>query len=342
VDYAWKLIEPERIKGTNLENFALKNAPPILYTKNDKEIFSTNYLIYFFFIIGFYLVFLSVWTFLGFNMGGFEFFSFTIITIIVITTAVPLLILYIRGNVYNKPIQSYYELYEVLSETNENVYLCLVFYPCYSGKSHPDEVFNRVYKIYQESVLSNTIDITQIEVYFKNNTMNLENLQAVERIGYFFKYGERQQFYDENTNRDVWRFFKADKSSGDNFISVANWDHLYEWKEDLVLDYDKLHQLAPWIITRWDNLSLIPLTRAIKEELKFDKRYIHQLPKLKPWVGDVSIQEYKSELEHYDLENVQRAIDAILIDNISDKNLKLIKKNAKKFKSYFIENRMVD
>ena len=56
-DFAWKLIEPGRIKSEKLEQYILQNAPPILYTKNDKDKTSINYLIYFFFIVGFYLIF---------------------------------------------------------------------------------------------------------------------------------------------------------------------------------------------------------------------------------------------------------------------------------------------
>lgn len=337
-DFAWKLIEPERIKSEKLEQYILQNAPPILYTKNDKDKTSINYLIYFFFIVGFYLIFLSIWTLMEVNLGGFELYLFTIITIIIIVIALPLLILYIRGNVYNKPIQSYYEWFIAQPNNLKSIYSCLVLYPTFSGKTHPDKGFNRVYKTYKESVLSNIIDITQIEIYFKINSRDPYNLESLEKIGYFFKYGEGQQFFDENINRDVWKFFKASKSNNDNYISVANWDHLYEWKDELVFDFDKLHELAPWIILRWNNLNLIPLTPEAKKKKRFGKRNITTLPKLKPWAGDLFKQEYHNEAEYNDLKVTQNAIKAILSDIILSKNSKLIKKNFNNFKEYFVKN----
>lgn len=337
-DFAWKLIEPERIKSEKLEQYILQNAPPILYTKNDKDKTSINYLIYFFFIVGFYLIFLSIWTLMEVNLGGFELYLFTIITIIIIVIALPLLILYIRGNVYNKPIQLYYEWFIAQPNNLESIYSCLVLYPTFSGKTHPDKGFNRVYKTYKESVLSNIIDITQIEIYFKINSRDPYNLESLEKIGYFFKYGEGQQFFDENINRDVWKFFKASKSNNDNYISVANWDHLYEWKDELVFDFDKLHELAPWIILRWNNLNLIPLTPEAKKKKRFGKRNITTLPKLKPWAGDLFKQEYHNEAEYNDLKVTQNAIKAILSDIILSKNSKLIKKNFNNFKEYFVKN----
>ncbi len=337
-DIAWKLIEPERIKSEKLEQYILQNAPPILYTKNDKDKTSMNYLISFFFVVGFYLIFLSIWTLMEVNLGGFELSLFFIITIIVFAIALPLLLLYIRRNVYNKPIQSYYEWFIAQSDNIETIYSCLVLYPTFSGKTHPDKGFNRAYKIYEETVLSNKIDITQIEIYFKINSKNPNNLESLELIGYFFKYGEGQQFFDENTNRDVWRFFKALKSKEDNFISVANWDHLYEWRDDLVFDFDKLHELAPWIILRWNNLNLIPLTPEAKKKLRFGKRNITPLPKLKPWAGDLFKQEYHNEAEYNDLKVTQNAIKTILGDIILSKDSKLIKKNFNNFKVYFVKN----
>lgn len=337
-NFTWKLIEPERIKSENLGQYILQNAPPILYNKNDKEKTSVNYLISFFFIVGFYLIFLSIWTFIEIDLGGFELSLFFIITIIVIAIALPLIILYIHKNVYNKPIQSYYEWFIAQSDNIETIFSCLVLYPTFSGKTHPDKGFNRAYKIYEETVLSNKTDITQIEIYFKINSKNPNNLESLENIGYFFKYGEGQQFFDENTNRDVWRFFEALKSKEDNFISVANWDHLYEWRDDLVLDFDKLHELAPWIILRWNNLNLIPLTPEIKEKLRFGKRNITTLPKLKPWAGDLFKQEYHNEAEYNDLKVTQNAIKTILGDIILSKDSKLIKNNFNNFKVYFVKN----
>ncbi len=337
-DITWKLVEPERIKSEKLEHYILQNAPPILYTKNDKDKTSMNYLISFFFVVGFYLISLSIWTLIEVNLGWFELYLFIIITITVIVISLPLLILYIRRNVYNKPIQSYYEWFIAQPNNLESIYSCLVLYLTFSGKTHPDKGFNRVYKIYKESVLSNTIDITQIEIYFKINSKNPYNLESLENIGYFFKYGEGQQFFNENTNRDVWRFFEALKSKEDNFISVANWDHLYEWRDDLVLDFDKLHELAPWIILRWNNLNLIPLTPEIKEKLRFGKRNIAPFPKLKPWVGDLFKQEYHNETEYNDLKVIQNAIKTILGDIILSKDSKLIKKYFDNFKEYFVKN----
>lgn len=336
-DYNWDKVDPDKIQGTEQERFVLENAPPILYTKMDKAISSINSLIILLFMVGFYLIYVSIQYTIGFTVGGIDFIIFVIATIIVVIAAIPLLLIYFRSSGYNKLVKSYYEVYIAHSDNNDAVYYCMVYYPTFSGKIHPNKAFNFAYKLYEKSVLSNSQDVTQVEVYYKGSKRSSEILKNIEKLGYFFNYGEGQEFFREKLNKNAWKFFEGTKSENDNLIAISNWYHLYEWRDDLVLDFDKLHELAPWVVFRWNNLTMVPLTNEIKTTLHFNKRSILAQPKLKPWSSDLKTQEYQGDLADKDLNLVQKAIDNIL-GGITNITKKLVKQNAETFKKYFIEN----
>ena len=109
----------------------------------------------------------------------------------------------------------------------------------FSGKCHPNKAKNVLYKLLQEELFNGSIDITQIEVYLR---FNLSEKDDYSVIGYYFQYGEGTPFKSVNIDRNSWRFFPKEQTTNDNFIAVANWDHQYEWQNDLELDYDKLQR----------------------------------------------------------------------------------------------------
>ena len=189
-----------------------------------------------------------------------------------------LIINYVKSNVYIKPLECWVEIYRGKSQNGTNYY-CFSYYPVFTGKCHPNVAKNVIYKFYQEEVLKNKINITQIEVYLKFSQNNQE------KIGYFFQYGQGRPFKDENVIRNSWKFFSSETSKNENFIAIANWDHQYEWRNDLELDFDKLHGYSPWVIQRWNNLTIKPLTEEFKGNINWNLRSIVSEPKLKPWEG---------------------------------------------------------
>jgi len=336
-EYAWESINPEKLKGGKEGLFILENAPPILHSRMDKE-YTLNSVIILLFMVGLYLIYAAIQYVIGLSESGFGFVVFIIVSVVVIVAAIPLIIQSLRSRSYNKLIKSYYEVYIAHSDNKDEVYYCMVYYPTFLGKTHPIKAYNLIYEIYLQAVFSKLIDVTQIEVYYKGSKTSQNILKSLTNIGYFFKYGEGQEFYNEKSNRNTWKLFDGNKSENENYISVANWDHLYEWRDDLVLDYDKLHELAPWVVNRWNNLNMVPLTQKHKDKLRFNKRNLGLSPKLKPWLGTLDQQTYSNELENTDLNLIQQAINDILGAEFSITNTKLIKQNIFKFREYFKEH----
>jgi len=322
----WDIIEFQHFINEYSKDLIIKNAPEILYTKKDKEHEAYNSLIAFFFLTGGILIYIA----LAYFLTSIYFNLIFLIVIIVIAGIIDILLIinYIKSNVYIKPLECWVEIFKGKAQDEFNFY-CFVYYPVFSGKCNPNEAKNAIFKLYQEQVLKNKIDITQVEIYFKISK------QSQNKIGYFFQYAEGRSFNDEEINRNSWKFFSSEKSRDDNFIAIANWDHQFEWRNDLEFDFDKLHEYAPWVIQRWNAVNLKPLTEGFKKNINWDLRYIESKPKLKPWNDNYENQTYENPRTYRDIELINEAIDKIIgykreLNKASD-----IKEELPLFKAYF-------
>ncbi|UCC21266.1 MAG: hypothetical protein JSV62_08310, partial [Promethearchaeota archaeon] len=328
-DSEWAKVDFQQFIDKYGKEIILNNAPIILYSKKDKEHEAYNSFIAFFFIAGFLLIYIALTYFLAFIF--FNLIMFIIIIIICVIADILLIINVIKSNVYIKPIECWVEIHQSKSETNSAVY-CFTYYPIFTGKCHPNEAINVILKIYQEQILKSKIDITQIEVYLK---LNQTDNQIEEHLGYFFQYAEGRPFRDENVNQASWKYFNYEQSGIDNYLAAGNWEHQYEWRSDLEFDFDKLHEYAPWVIQRWNEVNLKPLTEEFKERINWNLRYIESKPKLKPWQENLENQSYKNPMAFKDLEIVNEAIQKIVEPDRKIEKVKDIKDFLPMFKSYF-------
>lgn len=302
-------------------DFILEKAPRILYSKKDKEKEDYTSLIAFFFVASGLLIYISISIFT--RIFYFSIVAFTIVIIAAIAVDSMLIFYYIKSNVYIKPIECWFEIYK------NTDYYCFSFYPIFSGKSRPNKARDLIFKLYQEEVLKSTVDITQIERYLKLNEQKSEDWG-----GFFFQYGEGKMFNQENIYDNPWKFFPYQKSFNENYLAVANWEHQYEWKNELALDYDKLNNYAPWIIKVWDKFSLKPLTDEFKNDY-LEVRYIEFMPKLKPWEGSLETQQYENKNSNKETEIIDKAIEKIVGYDYEVKKLRDIEDDLFKFKAHF-------
>ncbi|MFW9938335.1 MAG: hypothetical protein ACFFD5_11850 [Candidatus Thorarchaeota archaeon] len=321
----WNKVSFQEFINKFNKNIVIKIAPTILYSKKDKEPEAFYSLIAFFFITGGLFIYISLS--ILFNLISFSLVLFLIIIITGAIIDVFLILNYIRSNISIKPIECWIEIFQATEK-----YYCFSYYPIFTGKSLPNKAKNIIYKLYQNEILKSKIDVTQIEVYLKTQNDNTDNLIT---MGYFFQNGEGIPFKSEKINRNAWRFFPYEKTKNDNFLATANWDHQYEWREDLELDYDKLHSYAPWVIKKWDEESLKPITDEFKRRMNWDLRRIESLPKLKPWMGTIETQTYESFKSYKDLQIVNEVIEKIVGPERKIKKLKDIKDKLLEIKAYF-------
>ncbi|MFX0025097.1 MAG: hypothetical protein ACFE8M_01690 [Candidatus Hermodarchaeota archaeon] len=325
----WNKVDFQDFINKFNKNVVIDTAPTILYSKKDKEHEAYNALIAFFFISGFLLIYISV------SMILIElYFSLILFVVVIITAAIAdviLLLIYLRSNIAIKPLESWIEIYESLHEGNENYY-CFSYYIVFSGKCVPNKAKNVIYKLYQENLLKSKIDITQIEIYLKKRGGETNKLDV---LGYFFQYGEGKPFKSENIDRNAWKFFPYEISFNENYLAIANWDHQYEWRNDLELDYDKLHDYAPWVITTWNEENLKPLTDVYKQSLNWDLRQLESKPKLKPWLSNLETQTYESFRAYKDLQLMNEAIENVIGNDKELKKLKDLKGYLLKIRAYF-------
>ncbi|MFX1496479.1 MAG: hypothetical protein ACFFBH_03025 [Promethearchaeota archaeon] len=328
-DSEWHYLDFQEFINKFNKKIVIDSAPTILYSKKDKEPEAYNALIAFFFIAGFILIYISLSIiFIDFY---FNLILLLVITVIAILAAVILLIIYIRSNVRIRPIECWIEIYEIPIGVSETHY-CFSYYPVFSGKSHPNKAKNLIYKLYQEYLLGSKIDITQIEIYLKKEQ---EHPNKLKIVGYFFQYGEGKPFKSENIDRNSWKFFLYNKNLNNNFLAIANWDHQFEWKNDLELDYDKLHEYAPWVIMAWNETNLKPLTEHYKRNLNWDLRQIESLPKLKPWLGNFETQTFESFKSYKDLQFINEAIESVIGSDKQISRLRDLKDYLPRIKSFF-------
>jgi len=328
-DSDWSKIDFQQFIEEYGNEILVEKAPIILYSKKDKEHEAYNSLIAFFFITIGALIYVAISYFLApiyFNLLLF-------IIVIVITTIINVLLIinYLKTNVYIKPLECWLEIFRGKLENNY-VYYCFTYYPIFSGKCHPNAAKNVIYKLFQEQVLKSKIDISQIEVYMK---LNPQGKEIQENTGFFFQYGEGNSFKDENIDRTSWKFFPYQKSENDNFFAVANWEHQFEWGDDLEYDFDKLHDYAPWVIQRWNLFNLKPLTDDFKHSINWDLRDIDSIPKLKPWEGDLEGQIYQNPKANKEESLINEAIGTVIGHEKDLERIKDIKDELLLIKSYF-------
>ncbi len=325
----WKKVDFQRFVNEYGKDLAIKNAPVILYSKKDKEHEAYNSLIAFFFIAGALLIYIALSYFLVTIF--FSLVLFVIILIIAVIADVLLIINIIKSNVFIKLLECWVEIYKGIPEKGSDYY-CFIYYPIFTGKSHPNEAKNVIFKLFQEQIIKSKIDITQIEIYLKK-TLQAQN--SLEKVGFFFQYAEGRPFKGENINRNTWNYFPPEKSDNENFLAVGNWDHQYEWRYDLDFDFDKLHEYAPWVIQRWDEANLKPLTEEYKEKINWNLRNIESSPKLKPWQANFKSQTYENPKAYEDLEIVEEAITKLIRHDKIIEKIKDIKDDLVMFKTYF-------
>jgi len=328
-EFGWIQVDFQRFINQFGKEFVIESAPVLLYSKKDKEHEAYNSLIAVFLITGALLVFIALSYF--FADIFFNFIIFSIIITIGSTADVILLVNVIKSNIYIKPLECWVEIHKTESKNDTNYY-CLTYYPIFTGKCFPNEAKNVIFKLYQDQVIGNTIDLTQIEFYFKTNR---EEQSIRNNLGFFFQYSEGKPFREEKINRSNWRFFKYNKLKDDNFIAVGNWDHQFEWRNDLEYDFDKLHEYAPWIIQRWNDTNIKPLTIEFKRKINWILRGIESKPKLKPWENNLGSQRYENQNVYRDIESVDRAISKVVGSDKELEKLKDIKEHLFTFKAYF-------
>ncbi|MFX1477385.1 MAG: hypothetical protein ACFFCI_04565 [Promethearchaeota archaeon] len=328
-DSQWSKVDFQQFINEFGNDLLIDNAPTILYPKKDKEHEAYTSLIAFFFIAGGLLIYIALTYFLApifFNLP-------LLIAIIIIGVVIDILLIinYIKSNIYIKPLECWFEIFKGQPENESDIY-CFAYYPVFSGKCHPNAAKNVIYKLYQEQVLKSKIDISQIEVYIKINR-NEKTLQ--EKIGFFFQYGEGNPFKDENIDQASWKFFPSQKSVNDNYLAVANWEHQYEWRDDLEYDFDKLHEYAPWVIQKWSAFNLKPLTEEFKEKINWNIRYVDSFPKLKPWEDNLEDQKYTYPKASEEFIIINEAIDKVIGPEKEIRKIKDIKDKLLSIKSHF-------
>ncbi|MFX0104461.1 MAG: hypothetical protein ACFE75_03100 [Candidatus Hodarchaeota archaeon] len=328
-DSEWSKVDFQKFIYEYGKEIIIENAPTIIYSKKDKEHEAYNSLIAFFFIAGFLLIYIALSYLLAFIF--FNLILFIAIIIVCVIADILLIINIIKSNVYIKPIECWVEIHQAKSESNSDFY-CFTYYPIFTGKCHPNEAKNVIFKLYQEQVIKSKIDITQIEIYLK---INQQDRNVKERLGFFFQDSEGIPFKDENINRTSWKYFPPEKSGIENYLAVGNWDHQYEWRNDLEFDFDKLHEYAPWVIQRWNDSNLKLLTEDDKTRINWNLRNIESTPKLKPWEGNFKDQKYENPMAYKHLDIVNEAITKIIGHNKKIEKTKDIKEELAMFKSYF-------
>jgi len=327
-DFKWIRVDFQDFINNYNKDVVLELAPTILHSKKDKEHESFGSLVAFFLVVGSCLIYVALS--LMFSSIYFSPILFSIIVASCAIFALFLIINYLKSNINIRLIECWFEIHETPYINNEK-YFCFTYYPIFTGKCHPNKAKNIIYKLYQEEILKSKLDISQIELYLKTSK---DNEKEIKPIGFFFQYGEGTPFKSENINRNSWRFFPFEKISSDNYIATSNWDHQFEWREDLELDYDKLHDYAPWIIKKWNEYDLKPLTKEFKDSINWDLRRIESEPKLKPWFGPLETQTYESYKAYKDLQMVNEIIEKIIGSDVKIRKLKDLHEHLLEIKAY--------
>lgn len=320
----WKKVDFREFTNRFGIDFILNNAPKILYSKKDKEHEDFSFLIAFFFLGGGLLTYISLSLYL------MEiYFSLTVFIIVIFATLAAetfLILNYVKSKVFIIPLECWIEIYQYLD------FYCFTYYVIFSGKCHPNKAKSIIFKLFQDELLKDTIDITQIEFYLK---IKQNNTKEHEKIGFFFECGKGMPFIKEDINHNLWKFFSYETFNNDNYISVANWAHQYELKNDLESDIDKVHEYSPWIIKKWDYTAIKPLTDEFKGKINWNLRFIDSDPKLKPWEEELNNQSYNHKKPYWERDIIDDAIKNVIGKEYRVEKVKDLKIDLFKLKSYF-------
>jgi len=330
----WTQVEFQDFINQYDQNLILKYAPIIMHSKRDKEPEAFKSLISFLFILGFLFIFIAfsiIFSAVYFN----PYLFYPIVGIAVVASGI-LLYNYIKSNVNIKLKECWFEIYEHYS-LEDGRYFCIIYYPVFTGKSHPNKAKNIIYKLYQDQLVGSKIDIAQIEVHFK---FIPEEDPKFKPLGYFFQYGQGIPFNSEEIDRNAWKYFPINKANNQNYFATANWDHQFEWREDLELDYDKLHSYSPWILYKWNESSLKPLTREYKTKLNIELRPIEAYPGLMTWKGNLEKQKVENFKAYKDLQIMNEVIEKVIGTDVKVKKLRDIKGYLFKIQAYFRDLRV--
>ena len=325
----WIQIEFQDFINQYDQNLIINYAPIIMHSKRDKEPEAFKSLISFLFILGFlfiYIAFSMIFIDIYFNP-----YLFYLILGITATASSILLYNYIKSNVNIKLKECWFEIYEYNSP-EDGQYFCILYYPVFTGKSHPNKAKNIIYKLYQDQLVGSKIDIAQIEAHFK---FIPEEDPKFKPLGYFFQYGQGIPFNSEEIDRNAWKYFPINKANNENYFATANWDHQFEWREDLELDYDKLHSYSPWILHKWNESSLKPLIKEYKAKLNIEMRPIEAYPELMTWKGNLEKQKIENFKAYKDLQIMNEVIEKIIGTNVTVKKLSDLKGYLFKIQAYF-------
>ena len=325
----WTQIEFQDFIEQYDPNLIIKYAPTIMHSKRDKEPEAFKSLIFFLFILGFLLIYIAISIiFISVYFNSYLFYS---ILGIAILASIFFLYNYIKSNVNIKLKECWFEIYEYYSPENGKYY-AIIYYPVFTGKSHPNKAKNIIYKLYQDELVGSKLDIGQIEFHFKFIPNEDPKLKP---LGYFFLYGQGVPFKNEEIDRNKWKYFPINKTFNQNYFATANWDHQFEWREELELDYDKLHSYSPWILHKWDESSLKPLTKEYKKKLNIEMRPITAYPGLMPWKGNLQDQTIENFKAYKDLQIMNEVIEKIIGIDVKVKKLKDLNSYLFKIQAYF-------
>ncbi|MFW6283654.1 MAG: hypothetical protein ACOC1P_06420 [Minisyncoccales bacterium] len=328
----WKKIEFKDFIAEFGIQIVINNAPSILFSKKDTEHEAFRSLIGFLLVSGGLLIYVAV----SLMLSSFYFSLIPFIVVLLVGGVLDgiLFLNYLHSNVNIKPIECWIEIHKGKRSEDDKGYYCFTYYPIFSGKCHPNKAKNVILKLYQEQILKSKTQVTQIEVY-----LEIDEVKKTfeKKIGFFFQNGEGKAFKTENVMENKWKYFPEVRAQNENYIATANWYHQYEFRRDLELDFDKLHEYAPWVIQSWNAENLKPLNDEFKERVFWVKRGIDSDPKLKPWFGELNQQVYENKNYFRDLRWTGKAIKDILGEDSKPEDLRDIKGDLMEFKKYFSE-----
>jgi len=325
----WTQVEFQDFINQYDKKLVIDYAPTIMHSKKDKEHEAFKSLISLLFILGFLLIYIAI----SIILIPIYFSPFLFFPIVGVTGLISgiLLYYYIKSNVNIRLKECWFEIYEHFSPEHGK-YFCIAYYPIFSGKCHPNKAKNIIYKLYQDELIKSKLDITQIEVHFKHIPSETPKFKP---LGYFFQYGKGFPYQSEEIDRNSWKYFPINKAFDENYLATANWDHQFEWREDLELDYDKLHSYAPWILHKWDENTLKPLTQEYRKTLNIEMRPINAYPGLMPWLGNLENQKFDNFKGYKDLQLMNEVIEKIIGPDVKIKNIKDLKGYLFKIQAYF-------
>ncbi|MHA1724081.1 MAG: hypothetical protein ACTSYC_03255 [Promethearchaeota archaeon] len=311
-------------------NFIVENAPQIKYSMREKEHVPYSSLWGALILIILLIIFIVLWFsyFIQEILFLYVFIFLGSLSVILIPT---FLRNYVKSNISIIPLQCWLEIHKAKLSKEEN-YICLSYYPIFSGKRHPNRAKDILLKLYRDEIYGTKIDITQVEVYFKKENKGGTKLK---KFGYFFQHGKNSSFWEENVHENPWKFFPSENYPENCCLILSNWMHHYEWEKDLLLNPAKEEEMSPWNIKIWKANEIKPLTEGFKEKIHWKERGMNSYPKLMPWKNtfEENALEMKSIPEEFKI--VEDAIEKIIGKKAEVYTLSDISPYLSQFKMYF-------